>query len=170
MSYNMRHIVVKQNIRLGGLLQLMHQSHSSQVTTTWDRGRLCWFFLIRWEGAYFSSNPHDLIFYICFYPAFICYYFHWKYTVLLLSFSFCSSGWCLVDFWCPPSWVGPNLCYTMMDTNLCDLKHLKGHTIMSWNVHSLLNKIEEVERITIEAEPEILGICESSMAVLIIAK
>ena len=44
---------------------------------------------------------------------------------------------------------------------LHELRPLKGHTILMWNVRSLLPKIEEVVWISLLANPEIIGICES---------
>ena len=37
----------------------------------------------------------------------------------------------------------------------------KGHTLVAWNARSVLNKIEEVERILLLSNPEFIGICET---------
>ena len=49
----------------------------------------------------------------------------------------------------------------IMISELKNLSKCKGHTCIFWNSRSLLNKIEEIERIKIEASPEILGISET---------
>ncbi len=48
-----------------------------------------------------------------------------------------------------------------MISKLKDLYKCKGHTCIFWNSRSLLNKIEEIERIKIEAAPEIIGVSET---------
>ena len=48
-----------------------------------------------------------------------------------------------------------------MCARLSDLLSSKGHTTVVWNSRSLLNKIEEIDRISIEASPELIGITES---------
>ena len=48
-----------------------------------------------------------------------------------------------------------------MSVRLNDLKSLKGHKAICWNSRSLVNEIEEVDRLVIEANPELIGITES---------
>ncbi len=48
-----------------------------------------------------------------------------------------------------------------MISKLIDLFKCKGHTCVVWNSRSLLNKIEEIERIKIQASPEFIGVTES---------
>ena len=44
-----------------------------------------------------------------------------------------------------------------------DLKQYNGHTMMTWNIRSMLNKLKMVERIELLASSESLGIVESWM-------
>ena len=48
-----------------------------------------------------------------------------------------------------------------MINNLEELKTCKGHITVIWNARSLLAKIEEVDRIALQAEPSFIGITES---------
>ena len=48
-----------------------------------------------------------------------------------------------------------------MISKLKNLAKCKGHTCIIWNCRSILNKIEEIERIKIEASPEIIGVTET---------
>ena len=48
-----------------------------------------------------------------------------------------------------------------MISTLEDLAKCKGHTTVIWNARSVLNKIEEVDRIAILAKPSFIGITES---------
>ena len=48
-----------------------------------------------------------------------------------------------------------------MIKSLDDLSTCKGHTSITWNARSLLPKIEEIDRIAINAQPEFIGICET---------
>ena len=48
-----------------------------------------------------------------------------------------------------------------MISELRDLSKCKGHTCVVWNSRSHLNKIEEIERIKIQASPEIIGANET---------
>ena len=48
-----------------------------------------------------------------------------------------------------------------MCARLSELISFKGHTTLFWSSRSLLNKIEEVDRIVAEASPELIGITES---------
>ena len=43
---------------------------------------------------------------------------------------------------------------------LTDIHALKGHTYLAWNIRSLLPKIEEIDRISLLGNPELIGICE----------
>ena len=54
-----------------------------------------------------------------------------------------------------------------MISALHELRPLKGHTILTWNVQSLLPKIEEGVRISLLANPEIMGICETWLTDLV---
>ena len=47
-----------------------------------------------------------------------------------------------------------------MSVRLNELASFKGHTTLFWNSRSLLNKIEEIDCIVIEASPELIGITE----------
>ena len=49
----------------------------------------------------------------------------------------------------------------VMAESLSDLRRLKGHTILAWNIRSLLPKIEEVDRISLVGNPELICICET---------
>ena len=46
-------------------------------------------------------------------------------------------------------------------TTLHDLKQLKGHTSIYWNVRSLLPRLEEIDRVIDLANPEFMGLTES---------
>ncbi len=48
-----------------------------------------------------------------------------------------------------------------MISTLNDLTTCKGHISVIWNSRSLLNKIEEIDRIAIEASPSFIGITET---------
>ena len=48
-----------------------------------------------------------------------------------------------------------------MINKLTDLAKCKGHTTIFWNARSLLSKIEEIERLAIEAKPEFIGVVET---------
>ncbi len=44
---------------------------------------------------------------------------------------------------------------------LQDLSKCKGHTTIFWNARSVLSKIEEIDRLAIEAKPEFIGVVET---------
>ena len=46
-------------------------------------------------------------------------------------------------------------------TNITDLKSHKGHTSIFWNSRSLYPKLEEIDRIIDDGNPDIIGITES---------
>ena len=50
-----------------------------------------------------------------------------------------------------------------MISGLEALKEYQWHTMMCWNSRSVVNNIEELERLVILANPEYIGICESWM-------
>ena len=45
-----------------------------------------------------------------------------------------------------------------MIEHLQDLSKCKGHTTIFWNARSVLSKIEEIDRLAIEAKPEFIGV------------
>ncbi len=56
---------------------------------------------------------------------------------------------------------GASYGYDIMISELKNLSKCKVHTSLFWNCRSLLNKIEEIDRIKIEASSEIIGVCET---------
>ena len=48
-----------------------------------------------------------------------------------------------------------------MTSSLSDLRSLKGHTVLAWNIRSLLPKIEAVDHIALLANPELICVCET---------
>ena len=44
---------------------------------------------------------------------------------------------------------------------LPDVRALKGHTYLAWNIRSLLPKIEEIDRISLIGNPRLISICET---------
>ena len=48
-----------------------------------------------------------------------------------------------------------------MISTLEELAKCKGHISVVWNARSVLNKIEEVDRIALSAKPSFIGITES---------
>ena len=48
-----------------------------------------------------------------------------------------------------------------MADSLSEIRKLKGHTISAWNVRSIVPKIEEIDRISLIGNPELICICET---------
>ena len=57
--------------------------------------------------------------------------------------------------------LGPGLVLGTMTDTLSYILQLKGHTILAWNIRSIIPKIEEIDRIALLGNPEIMGICET---------